>query len=41
MKDYGLFIYGAWGFAAVVLTLLFVSSWRGLHKEEKKNAEKT
>ena len=40
MKDYGLYIGCAWGFAALVLVLLFASSWRGLHREEKKHAEK-
>ena len=41
MKDYSLYINCAWGFAAIVLTALFIFSWRGLHKEEAKHAKKT
>lgn len=40
MKDYSFYIECAWGFAVLVLTLMFVLSWRGLHNQEKKHAEK-
>lgn len=42
MKDYTLYVAAAWGFAAVVLIVLFVQSWRRLADAEGKdrNAQK-